>query len=364
VTLKRVLAAAAAAVLLLAGAYAGYLRHRARQTVSLVATGAYPVGRAVHELADRSRTDELNPLGGIPRVLSVWLWYPAAAPTGPASAYVPGSWGPLHRFGWAQTDFDRVRPGTYDDAPIATGTFPIVVLLPGLGLSAPQYTALATRLAARGYLVAGVTPTYSADIAVLGGRPVRSSAAGHPPDLDGPRAARLLAVWAADARFTANRVGALLGRHADPARITYVGHAFGGAASIEACRTDTSCAGAASLDGIPSGPAVELGLQHPLLLLSAGREGAAGDPATQRLFAGSGPAAWAYTFAGAGHLSFTDYAEYWLAAPVRATLPLGRARTIPVAGDYLAAFLETAVRGTAWRAPRAAGVQPTEMLNR
>jgi dienelactone hydrolase len=363
VTLKRAVAAVAA-VLLVAGAYGGYLRHRARQVVTLAPAGTYPVGRAVHELADRSRTDELNPLGGIPRVLSVWLWYPAAARTGRPSAYLPQAWQRLHRFGWAQTDAGRVRPGTYDDAPVAAGAFPLVVLLPGLGLSAPQYTALATRLAARGYLVAAVTPTFSADVAVLNGRVVRASAAGRPASLDGPRQARLLAVWAADGRFVAGRVGALLGPRADRTRIVYAGQAFGGAAAIEACRTDPACAGAVDLDGVPAGPAVQLGLQHPLLLLSAGRDGAAGDEATYRLVAASGTAVRAWTIGGAGHWAFTDLTEYWLAAPVRAALPLGDRRAVPVAADYVRAFLDTVTRGRPWHDPAAAGVHPAPVLSR
>ncbi|MFD0524144.1 alpha/beta hydrolase [Paractinoplanes durhamensis] len=177
-TIRRVLAAAAAAVLLLAGAYAGFLGHRARHTVSLAPDGTFRVGRAVHELADRSRTDELAPVGGNPRVLSIMLWYPAAATGGTPSAYAPGAWSGLHRFGWAQTGFDRIDTGTYDEAPLAAGTFPIVVLMPGLGFSAPQYAALAARIAGRGYLVAGVTPptarTSPCSAASRSGRPRRA----------------------------------------------------------------------------------------------------------------------------------------------------------------------------------------------
>ncbi|GIE97268.1 alpha/beta hydrolase [Paractinoplanes rishiriensis] len=360
--MKRVLAVAVAGVLLLAGLYAGILRHRSERTVSIGPDGAYPVGRATHELADRSRTDELAPRGGSPRMLSVWLWYPAAARAGSESAYAPGAWRGLHRYGWAQTGFERIRTGTYDEAPVAAGKFPIVVLLPGLGLAAPQYAAVAAGLASRGYLVAGVTPTYSAALTVLGSGAVRGSAAGS--DLDGPHGERLATFWAADARFAAERVGVLLGDRADRARVTYVGHAFGGAAAIEACRTDVHCAGAASLDGAPVGPAVTLGLQHPLLLLGAGSGGATADPATHSLFAASGPSSWAYTVGGAEPLDFTDYAAYWLAAPVRRWLPVTGGDALPVVRDYLVAFLGTAVRGTTWQAPEAAGVRPAAMLSR
>jgi dienelactone hydrolase len=364
VRLKRVVAATAAAVVLLTGAYAGFLAHRSRQPVSMAPAGPYPVGRAVHDLADRSRTDELAPVGGNPRVLSVWLWYPAAAPGRVRSDYAPGPWAGLHRFGWAQTGFSKVDTGTYDDAPLAAGTFPLVVLMPGLGFAAPQYTALAAGLAARGYLVAGVTPTYSANLSVISGRPVRASAAGNPSDLDGPRGDRLVAVWAADARFAAGQVGVLLGAHVDRTRVIYAGHSFGGAAALEACRQDTRCAGAADLDGTPFGPVVTEGLHRPALLLSSGTDGVDQDPAAHTLAGTSGGWVRAYTIAAARHFDFTDYARYWLAAPVRKLLPLGDRRTLGTTLDYLAAFLSGALRGTDWQAPRMPGVHMTDMLGR
>jgi dienelactone hydrolase len=350
-------------LLLLFGVYAGWLAHRSRHSVSIAPGGPYPVGRATHELADRSRTDELAPVGGTPRVLSIWLWYPAAA-GGTPSAYAPGAWSSLHKFGWAQTRFDRIRTGTYDDAPFAAGTFPIVVLMPGLGFAAPQYASLAATLAARGYIVAGVTPTYSANVTVLDGRQVTASAAGDPPDLSGPRGERLVAVWAADARFAAGRVAALLGTHADQARVVYVGHSFGGAASLEACRTDNHCAGAADLDGTPYGPVVTAGLQHPMLLLSSSTDGAGlGQPA-HSLMAASGQTAHAYTIRGARHFDFTDYARYWLAAPVRAVLPLGTPRTLPLTVTYLTAFFQTALHGATWQPPPTPDVSPSDMRAR
>jgi len=61
----------------------------------------------------------------------------------------------------------------------------VLVLMPGLGFSAPQYQAIAAAMASRGYVVAGVTPTYSANLTVIAGHPVKASAAGDPSDLDG-----------------------------------------------------------------------------------------------------------------------------------------------------------------------------------
>jgi dienelactone hydrolase len=349
VSLKRAGAVTAAVVVLLLGVYAGFLGHRSRHFVSIAPSGPYPVGRAAQEIADRSRTDELAPLGGNPRVLSMWLWYPAAA-RGTSAQYAPGDWAGLHKFGWGQTAFDRVITGVSADVPFADGVFPLVVLLPGLGFSAPQYQALAAGIASRGYVVAGVTPTYSAQLSVIGDRAVRASAAGDPSSVDGPAGARLVTVWAADARFAAHQAGVLLGGHVSHRQVVYVGHSFGGAAALEACRVDELCAGAADLDGTPYGTVASTGLPKPALILSSAEDGVAQD--APPLIARS-PAARVFTIKGSRHFDFTDYAAYWLAAPARALLPLGNSRTLAIAGDYLAAFLPVAVWGAEWRPPPA-----------
>jgi hypothetical protein len=106
---------------------------------------------------------------------------------------------------------------------------------------------------------------------------------------------------------------------------------------------------------------VHEGLQKPLLMLSSGSGGADRDPSTQSLLAASGSTAWSYTIAGAEHFDFTDYAAYWLAAPVRAILPLGNPRTLAIADAYLAAFL---AGGAAFYAPEIAGVRATYVDHR
>lgn len=349
--MRRRLALGLAALLTILGAYGGFVGYRSHQPVSLTPAGPYQVGRSAQEWVDRSRTDQFAPIGGQPRVLSVWLWYPAA-PGGSPSAYAPGAWQGLHTLG--ATTFGQIRTGTHDEAPFAAGTFPLVVLMPGLGFAAPQYTAIASALAARGYVVAGVTPTYSANLTVLNSRPVRATKAGDPSDLDGPRGDQLVAVWADDARFAASRAAVQLAGHVDGTRVVYAGHSFGGAASLEACRSDPRCAGAADLDGTPFGPVVSAGLRRPVLLLSSPGDGAASDPATHTLFAATGGPARAFTIDGVRHFDFSDYAAYHVAAPLRLVLPLGRIdgrRALAITSAYLGTFADSALRGVAWAAP-------------
>jgi dienelactone hydrolase len=368
VRMRRLLTITAAALVLIGGGYGVYAGVRSHRPVSVAPSGPYEVGRATKQWVDRSRIDQFSPIGGTPRVLSAWIWYPAAPGTkGAASAYAPGEWKGLHKFGWAQTQFGEVATGTIDDAPVAPGAFPIVVLMPGLGFAAPQYATIAASLAARGYVVAGVTPTYSANLTVLDGRPVAATAAGDPASLDGPRGDQLVAVWAADARFAAAQTALELAGHVDPAHVLYVGHSFGGAASYEACRTDPACAGAADLDGTPYGPVVRTGLGKPVLLLSSDTAGAATDKSAREFFAACSGTALAYTIAGARHFDFTDYAAYYLAEPLRLIMPLGsidgrRVRTITNA--FLGAFADRATRGAAWTEPTDPEAHPADMQNR
>lgn len=367
------------AVVVMAGGYLGYVGFRQVQAAALPApTGSYPVGRTLFDWTDHGRPDPLAPRPGLPRELSVWLWYPAThEAAGPQSPYAPGDWGQLHfsgPVGLGESSFDAVHDHSLDDASVAAGRFPVVVLEPGLGLSAPQYTTLAENLASHGYLVAGVTPTYSANLTVIHGQAVHSTPAGKPqqvldaPNPDNAQVAavgdRLVAVWVDDAHFAATQVAALdragpLAGHVDATSTAYIGHSFGGAASLEACRTDAHCAAAADLDGAQFGSVVRTGLGKPLMLLASQGSCVNGtcDPAnaSQRanlaaaralLAASTGPK-WCYQIEGTLHFNFSDYGAYYLAAPLRHLVPLG-----PINGDlgltitnaYLAAFLDHTVK--------------------
>jgi hypothetical protein len=79
-------------------------------------------------------------------------------------------------------------------------------------------------------------------------------------------------------------------------------------------------------------------------------------------FADRGPV-WAYTISGAGKLSFTDYAAYRLAWPVRKLLPLGSLngrQGLSITAGYLDAFLATCFRGTPWHPPSSPSVRADE----
>ncbi|MEW1846491.1 hypothetical protein AB0392_51775 [Nonomuraea angiospora] len=368
-------------VVLLVG-YLGAVTVRRVQPQDLPApTGAYGVGRTFREWTDSGRTDPFAPRTGLPRELSVWIWYPARRDAGgPRAPYTPGQWERQHiptpLPGLGEGSFAEVRTRAVDEADAAPGRFPLIVLMPGLGLNAPVFSTLAQDLASHGYLVAALTPTYSANVSVLHGHVVTSTPSGKPDDFDEAHAVRLLDVWTADARFVATRAAKLdrdprLGGHVDTSHPLYVGHSFGGATAFQACHDDPSCAGAVDLDGALYGSVVRDGLRAPAMILGGDNSCVTGicqasDPdivtmrdTTRSLVAASTGSFWRYEIAGTGHFNFTDYAVIYLAAPIRAAFPLESidgARGLRIQDDYVIQFADQALRRRA--SPLLAGAHP------
>jgi predicted dienelactone hydrolase len=158
----------------------------------------------------------------------VWVWYPAAPRPGDRIApYVPVAWELALSYpgDWGQTSPSAVRPHAYENAPVAAGRFPVLVLAPGLGLNAVSYTTIAEDLASHGYVVAGANSTYSTTVVLSSGHPVPAV----PKAADDADLSQLLGVWVADVRFVAGRVLGLDDRFADridPAHIGFLGHSL------------------------------------------------------------------------------------------------------------------------------------------
>jgi pimeloyl-ACP methyl ester carboxylesterase len=155
-----------------------------------------------------------------------------------------------------------------------------------------------------------------------------------------------------------DRAGRFAG-HINVARTAYLGHSFGGAATLEACRTDPHCAGAIDLDGTQYGPVVRTGLSKPMMIVASQGSCVTGicqpadttnraDRATARaLLAASTGQAWCYQIDGSRHFNFSDYAAYYLAAPIRHLLASGAINGnlgLTITNAYLAAFLDHTVQ--------------------
>lgn len=360
--LARISIASAVIVVLLA-IYAAAVVIQSHQPRSLARTeSSWPVGRIQLEVA----VPKADVIAG-PASDSVWLWYPSVENRSrPAAPYAPGHWQAMHLpgpVGQAETSFKDLRIRARENSRPGAGRFPFIVLQPGLGFSAPQYQALAEDLASAGFVVAGITPTGSANTTVINGRVVASSPEGNLPDTGTRRgkgleaADQLLSRWsgAAVAVAAAVRQNKIISAHLRSGTV-YVGHSFGGAASLQACHDDRRCLGAVDLDGAQYGSVVQTGLDHPLMLIGAadscitGRcPAGASDNAEDRKTAASllgnssGPS-WCGSIPGTRHFNFTDYGDYYLAFPLRKLLALGTAD-----GDHATQTIDRAITAFARR---------------
>ena len=218
-----------------------------------------------------------------------------------------------------------------------------------------RITALAEDLASHGYVVAGITPTYSADVTVLGdGRIIKSvPAATLESTTDTAAGNRLLAVWRDDIEFVLGRLaieasdpGSKLYQRLDTTRVGMLGHSFGGAAAAEACRDQQRCAAALDIDGALFGLVAERGSTKPLMLINETLD--TGDAAVNRQVLQRIPEGKRYWLSidGTGHFNFADMAlfmsPYRLAGMIG---PIDPQRAIQVTRVYTAAFFDTFLQG-------------------
>lgn len=345
--LVRFCAALAAVVALLAGA----ARAGSGSTLKLPPpTGASPVGLMEARLADSSRIDELAPTPG-PRELMVHVWYPASSGRGQHAAYLPRTVAALYsrELGLPPSLLGGLRSAAWADVPAARGRHPVVLFSPGYGVSVIFNSLQAEELASQGYVVVAIDHTYEAPVEFPGERLVEPTLANTQADAERAAAVRL-----ADVRFVLRRL-ATLGRpvagHLDLGRVGMVGHSLGGATAASLMLEDRRIAVGVDIDGSVRGAVVDAGLDRPfMLMLSPGHFGH--DPSLLRFSRRQrGPLVRA-TFAGVGHLGFTDLMALvpQLARRVPELpreVPVGTAdpvRAVTAQRVYLRAFLDTYLR--------------------
>jgi predicted dienelactone hydrolase len=364
------------AAIVLATVVLGWVQHNRPVTLPQPA-GPYAAGRVAFDWVDPNRLEPFGDDPGAHRELLVWAWYPAAltSSAGLPAPYLPEEWrqamdrsrGPASRL--LTQNLARVQAHAVAGAPLAPNACPCPVILiePGLGPSAPDYTTLAEDLASRGYVVFAGTPPYSANaVAFPDGRVIERSDAGTVPDAAPPSQAkvmldRLVQVWAADNSFVMDRLQAL--NAADPAgRFTgrldlralgVMGHSFGGASAAQTCRLDARCRAGADLDGWLYGDVIQTGLRRPFLFMwsepsSPGDEGRRqADQDLRDLISHSTGKIYGLTIRGMRHFNFADYAVLYepLLRPMQMLGPIDGRRGLRITTEYVAAFFDQYLRG-------------------
>jgi len=281
------------AILVGLGLFIGALWVENKSTLTLPSpTGNFTVGRILYDWVDPARTDTLAGQAGVPRELAVWVWYPGeASETAEKAPYLPLNWiqardkdqGSIGRL--IEHEYTGIFTHSYANLAVAPAgaqsTYPALVMQPGMGPMASDYTVLAENLASHGYIVVGINQTYTSNIIVFpDGRIAPRSAQGTIPDNDSPAAAqadanRIMGVWVQDARFVLDQLDKL---NADSSSPFYqrldldhtglFGHSFGGASAFAVCQQDTRCKAGANLDGDPVTDEMETAEQQPFLFFS------------------------------------------------------------------------------------------------
>jgi dienelactone hydrolase len=239
-------------------------------------TGQYAVGRTIFNWTDETRVDLFSPKGF--REIPVWVWYPAApARDATPAEWMPGLWGELFaavitppampdKPAGEKYPVNTIRSHSYADAPVVAGQskYPIILFAPGYGSGPGEYASLIEDLVSRGYIVAGIVPTYFslftvfADGRAVGQFQTAREVAGMPravanrPDTMEP-AFRL---WVGDLRFTLNQLeklnaasqSSLRGR-LDLAKVGVIGHSFGATATSQWLKEDARVRAAVTMDG-------------------------------------------------------------------------------------------------------------------
>lgn len=323
-------------------------------------TGPYAVGRALYDWIDPSRAETFAPKPGVHRELIVWVWYPATPLPGAHTApYLPAKWAQVVDDDWARSGLTQrvssIRTHSFADAPLssAQASYPVLIMQPGMGRIPADYSVLAESLASHGYVVVGITPTYSASTVVFpDGRVVHTA----PTATDEGDLNQVVSVWAADVHFVLGQLDHLTttlqnrwtGR-LDLSQLGFFGHSFGGASAAEACRLEARCKAALDIDGTPYGAVVRTGLRQPFMFLLSEpvqqQSASSGDRDMRTLYQHLKGPGYMATIRGARHDNFLDLAVCF--APVlKIAGGLGSIdgrRGLAITNAYIQAFFDTAL---------------------
>jgi pimeloyl-ACP methyl ester carboxylesterase len=207
-----------------------------------VPTGEWRIGtRLLPSVVDSSRADSAFVRGY--RTIPIQLWYPTRVTDGERASYLDTALLPALKAGSSSPDvvesWRYLRVNAVRDAPIAAGSFPLLLFSPGFGMTRAYYTSWIEELVSHGFMVAGIDHPYAGQ-SVIDGRVFDTR-----PNPGGPRGQTT--AMAADLGVIASLLPVLLDRR--DAQIGAIGHSIGGAAALEACRLYKRIGACINLDG-------------------------------------------------------------------------------------------------------------------
>jgi dienelactone hydrolase len=271
------------AATLLAAASSAAAQGWATRTPLPAPSGRHRVGVGTMHFTDSTRATSRSIRV---RPLTVQLWYPALRGSiGEHAPYVsePALLDAMVRDGYLDLDsatirdWARVRLAARRDAqpapaPTARG-WPVLVFSHGMGVARMNYAALAQELASHGYVVLAIDHPIGGFTLAPDGKLLQPGADSlHYPSRP---IVSLVRDWAIDDALVLRRAAARLRAPSaspvaldlDTTRVGVLGHSLGGAAALEACRTQSLFVACADMDGAPFGDVETVGVGKPILVL-------------------------------------------------------------------------------------------------
>ncbi|WP_181775069.1 alpha/beta hydrolase family protein [Amycolatopsis pittospori] len=277
--------------------------------------GPLPIGMRTLHLTDQQRADPWVPEKR--RELMVNVWYPAV-PVGRAPLYMTRAESAAAIAGRGldlpPDTLSKVRVHSRENAPSLPGRRPLVLLSPGAGNNRTTLTAVAERLAAQGFVVAGIDHAYEAWATEFPDG-LRQCV---PCGLPGEPWPGAIVNRAADTSFVIDTLLKDRRWSLDPAKIGMAGHSAGGSATATAMAGDRRIKAGVNVDGPFFGT---LSLDRPLLLLAS--------PIGEKYYSPSWDETWPrltgpkerFLLENSGHASVTDSAILIDQLGLRSSMP-------------------------------------------
>ena len=243
-------------------------------------SGPNRVGTRTLDLVDPDRSDPYL-TNGERRELQVRFWYPTVfSPSCTPAPYAsPAVWSYLSKL--VQVSPPEVKTNSCQDAPISTGSHPVVVFTHGYTGTLTDYTFLFEDLASRGYVVASVAHIFESTAVQLRDGRLLTSKTSHLArnfQTDEPSATLAVAVRLSDLKFVMNELERINRQDKSPffaafdlSRVALAGHSLGGLTALLGIEAEPRFRAAVSLDGAAPG-AWFAPTTKPVMMLVAGTD--------------------------------------------------------------------------------------------
>ncbi|HEX9763594.1 MAG TPA: hypothetical protein VGA97_10885 [Acidimicrobiia bacterium] len=335
-------------------------------------SGGSPIGTITVEITDGEREEIYGPSPGGPRTFAVQVWYPAQPVDEPDPAPWSADWevvapavSQLLGFpSWFLDHTGYTLAHAVGSAPVAPGTFPVVVYSHGWTEFRTAAVNQVEALASNGYVVIAIDHAYGAVVTRIDDRVVEYDPAALPPVEDVGTEAHLSAADTLITTFADDIVSVLdsldlgdggpltfLAGSVDLERVGVFGHAAGGGAAIVVCLQDERCDAVLGLDPwvepLPNQVIRETPTRPALFMRSDEARDTQNDAILRGLVGRASAVTYWVDVMGA---SGNDFVSLPLLSPIAAQLglkgPIPAGRVIPIVDNYLVGFFDVFLLGT------------------